>query len=338
MNSHFLQSKSWETFLSEKENKKTFRVLENSPEETLAVLEKTPLGNYLFCPYGPTILKKSVLSALKSLAKANNCFFLRLEPLEKLSPKKIKNYHLLPSKHINPADTWLLDLTPKKETLLTNFSQGTRTRYNTFSKKGLSVRVSTDPKDIKYLNRLQSKLAKEKGINTFEGDYLKHELEMPFSSLYLVEYSPKASPSDPSSNNQPISPNNQSSSSNQPSPKPKIIAASLFFDDLENKTRFYMQSAADSDYKKLPATVALLSTSIFDAKEKGLNFFDFWGIAPANAGKNHPWAGFTAFKKSFGGFERNYAGTFDLPLNKPKYLLYKLLRRLNLLKRKILKA
>ena len=97
-----------------------------------------------------------------------------------------------------------------------------------------------------------------------------------------------------------------------------------------------MQSAADSAYKKLPGTVALLSTSIFDANDAGLTSFDFWGIAPDNSPKDHPWAGFTAFKKSFGGFEKNYSGTLDLPLNRPKYLLYKMLRKLNRLKRKFL--
>lgn len=313
MNSHFLQSPSWELFLKEKEAKKTFRLLENSPNETLAVLEKTPLGNYLYCPYGPTSLNKTTLNALTSLAKENNCFFLRLEPLKPLSASEIKKFRLKKSKDINPADTWVLDLTPETSDLLKNFSQGTRTRYNTFAKKGLSVRVSKNPEDINFLVRLQSKLAREKGIKTFSKSYLKNELEMPFSSLYLVEYTPPESPAK----------------------KPEIIAASLFFDDLENKTRFYMQSAADSAYKKLPATVALLSTSIFNAKAAGLKLFDFWGIAPDNAGKNHPWAGFTAFKKSFGGFEKNYAGTFDLPLNRLKYPLYRLLRFLNLKLRKL---
>ena len=307
MESHFLQSKSWESFLSEKESKKTFRLLENSKDEVLAVLETTPVGNYLYCPYGPTSLNKNLLNSLLSLAKETNCFFLRLEPLKPLSPSEIKKFNLKKSKDINPAETWVLDLTAPKEEIILNFSHGTRNGFNTFAKKGLSVRVSKNPDDIKYLVKIQSKLAKEKGIRTFSPAYLKNELEMPFASLYLVEY------------------------------QNKIIAASLFFDDPENKTRFYMQSAADSAYKKLPATVALLSTSIFDAKEKGLETFDFWGIAPDNAGKNHPWAGFTAFKKSFGGSEKNYAGTFDFPLKTSKYLLYKFLRKLNLLKRKLLK-
>ena len=77
-----------------------------------------------------------------------------------------------------------------------------------------------------------------------------------------------------------------------------------------------MQSAADMEFKKLPGTVALLTTALFDAKENGLKKFDFWGIAPVdtsgNVPKNHPWAGFTAFKKSFGGYEVDYCGTFDL--------------------------
>ena len=62
-----------------------------------------------------------------------------------------------------------------------------------------------------------------------------------------------------------------------------------------------MQSAADIDYKKFPATVALLTTALFDAKEQGIKYFDFWGIAPEGAPDSHPWKGFTRFKQSFGG-------------------------------------
>ena len=100
-------------------------------------------------------------------------------------------------------------------------------------------------------------------------------------------------------------------------------------------TRYYMQSAADYEYRKLPATVALLTSAIFDAKEKGLKLFDFWGIAPEGAPENHPWAGFTAFKKSFGGYEVDYCGTYDLVISSTKYRLYKALRKVNRIRRKI---
>ena len=184
-------------------------------------------------------------------------------------------------------------------------SQGTRTRHNQFSKKGLSVEVSKNPEDIKYLITLQQKLAKEKGINTFSDSYLKTELAQPFSSLYLVRYADK------------------------------IISASLFFDDKKSGTRFYMQSATDSAYKKLPATVGLLTSALFDAKNSGLSTFDFWGIAPEGASPDHPWAGFTTFKKSFGGYPVHYSGTYDFPLDHKKYSLYTSLRSLNLKLRKL---
>lgn len=307
---HFLQSPSWEAFQTAL--KKTTFQKSTSDFSYLATLETTSLGNYLYCPYGPALNEKtpksslkSALDSLTSLAREHNCFFIRLEPVTAFDPAYLSSLGLKKSKDLNPADTWVLDLAPDEKALLSGFSQGTRTRHNQFARKGLSVSVSKDPADIKFLVSLQKKLAEEKHINTFSEDYLKTELSMPFSSLYLVHYQ------DPETSTE------------------KIISASLFFDDEKNQTRFYMQSATDSTYKKLPATVGLLTSAIFDAKAKGLKYFDFWGIAPEDAPESHPWAGFTAFKKSFGGFAKSYSGTFDLPLSS-KYHLYTLLRKINL--------
>ena len=95
-----------------------------------------------------------------------------------------------------------------------------------------------------------------------------------------------------------------------------------------------MQSAADLDYRKLPATVALLTEAIFDAKEQGISKFDFWGIAPDGADKSHPWYGFTDFKKSFGGYAVHYQGTYDIIETPLKYKLYQKSRKINRLLRR----
>ena len=71
-----------------------------------------------------------------------------------------------------------------------------------------------------------------------------------------------------------------------------------------------------------------------DAKKNGQKYYDFWGITTSKD-KNHPWYGFTQYKKSFGGRQVDYAGTYDLPINRKKYALYSLLRPINKLKRKI---
>lgn len=311
MDINLLQTEKWQKLQNDLKIKS--HLVEEKNYAYLAIEKKTPTGEYLYIPYGPCFeSKKGLEEALKSLislAKSINAIFIRVEPktaqnCQILSDKAIfEGYRIKKTKNINPADTWILDITKDKAEIIKNFSQGTRTRYNQFTKKGITVEISQNDKDIKHLIRLQKKLAKEKNISAFEEDYLKAELEQPFSTLYLVKY------------------------------EGKVIAASLFFD--YDNTRYYMQSAADLEYKKLPGTVALLSTAIFDAKEKGLKSFDFWGIAPENAPKNHPWAGFTEFKKSFGGQAVHYAGTYDIVIKPQKYALYKIARKINKLIRKI---
>lgn len=279
----------------------------------LAIEKSTPFGKYLYVPYGPCYdTEKGLKNAIKSLqelAKSVSAFFIRIEPRDPKNAKflttktKIDGLSIKKSKDLNPKETWILDITKDQSEIIKNFAQGTRTCYNQFAKKGVTVESTQNPSDIKYLTDLQKQLAKAKNINTFSENYLKTELEQPFATLYLAKY------------------------------EGKVIAASLFFDDED--TRYYMQSAADAEYRKLPATVAILTTAIFDAKAKGLKSFDFWGIAPEDAPKNHPWAGFTRFKKSFGGAPVDYCGTYDLLLKPQKYTLYKIFRKINLLRRKL---
>jgi len=334
MNIPLQQTKSWQK-LQHDLGKTTF--FEETNDYTILAIEKqTKFGKYLYLPYGPalhpgknpkksakssknnpaptpTALKKAAKAAyqaLQRLAEQKNITFIRIEPQAAETADFWANLpNSQKTKDLSPKETWVLDITPDKADILHGFSQGTRTRYNQFAKKGLSVTSTKDPAEIKHLVTLQHKLAKIKKIGTFSEKYLKTELEQDFATLYLVHY------------------------------ENKIIAASLFFDYVD--TRFYMQSAADSNYKKLPGTVALLTTALFDAKEKGLKKFDFWGIAPVDASgnvpKGHPWAGFTAFKKSFGGYEVDYCGTFDLIFKPVEYRLYQLARRGNRFFRKLFK-
>ena len=128
-------------------------------------------------------------------------------------------------------------------------------------------------------------------------------MEQPFSTLYLLKY--------------------QNPETNQT----EIVAAGLVFDD--ETTRYNLQGAQSDIGRGLHATGILTIELILDAKEKGLKKFDFWGIAPENAPKSHPWAGFTNFKKTFAGTELDHAGTYDIVLSPTKYHLYQLVRKMN---------
>lgn len=314
-----LQTKAWQKF--QNSLKKTAFFTQTPDFSYLAILESTPIGNYLFLPYGPVAKTpanfKKALHNLQSLAQAKKAFFIRLEPQNlSLLPLLQSNPKFHKTININPADTWVLNLQSTPEKIISNFSQGTRTRYHNIKKRGLTITTSKNPNDIKYLIKLQSKLAKSKNFHIFSEDYLKTELSQTFATLFLVKYSLVST----------FTPRIQ--------PQPdEVVAISLFFDD--QTTRYYMQSASALQYKQLPSTVALLTSAIFDAKQKGLKNFDFWGIAPENAPQNHPWTGFTTFKKSFGGQSVHYCGTYDYVLNSKKYTFYNLLRQTNRFIRKL---
>ena len=57
-------------------------------------------------------------------------------------------------------------------------------------------------------------------------------------------------------------------------------------------------------------------------KVEGCKLYDFWGI---DANK---WPGVTRFKLGFEGQVVEYPGSFDLPISKIWYLIYKIARKI----------
>lgn len=302
-----MQTKEWQKLQNDLNETSFFE--EGNDFQFLAILKHTPVGNYLYLPYGPVYENKkglnNALRKLKELAKENSAIFIRIEPRDSkftdYAPKNAKK-----STDLNPKETWVLKLDKGYREKLP--SRLLRYHRNA-EKNGIKITTSHNPDDIHYLLDLQKALAEKKGINTFSEEYLKTELAQPFSTLYLVEYQPADSG------------------------KKEIIAAGLVFDD--KTTRYNLQGAQSEEARRLHATGILTIQLIIDAAENGKKEFDFWGIAPEGASKNHPWAGFTAFKKTFAGEERDYAGTFDIIENPAKYRLYNLTRKINRLRRRI---
>jgi len=308
---NFLQSKQWQKLQDDLGETSHY---EKTPLYTYLAIEKsTPFGKYLYLPYGPVTdsekgLKEAV-SALKSLAKSINAIFIRIEPQDLQNAQILANkanfsgLTIKKSQNLNPAETWVLDLTGSDEELKSKLPSRLFRYYRAMGKNGFTIETSKDPKDIRHLLNLQQKLAKKKKIGTFSEKYLKTQLAQDFATLYLVKTDQK------------------------------VVAAGLVFDD--DTTRYNLQGAQDEAYRKFHATGMLTIQLILDAKAKNLQKFDFWGIAPEGASKNHPWAGFTAFKKTFAGHEVDYCGDYDLILSRTKYAAYQIFRRINRLIRKI---
>ena len=291
------QSKEWEALQNDLNESSFYR--EEEGYQYLAIKKHIPGGCYLYLPYGPVAETakgfKASLKDLEELAKKENAVFVRIEPR---NPGFIKNFpkNTKKSHDLNPKETWVLDLIGAEEEYKAKLPSRLLRYYRNREKNGITIETSKNPDDIKYLLDLQKALAKEKNISTFSENYLKTELSQPFATLYLVKQ------------------------------EGNIIATGLVFD--HGKTRYNLQGAQTDEGRKLHATGILTIKLIEDAREKGLELFDFWGIAPEGAPSTHPWAGFTNFKKTFDGREVDFAGTYDIILKPAKYKAYNLMRKI----------
>ena len=133
MNIPITQSKSWQEFqqtldeTSFLEHEKDFHYL--------AILKKTPVGNYLYLPYGPVAKDKqsfqSALKSLNNLAKNHHAIFIRIEPqnpnFAKYLPKNTKK-----SKDLNPAHSLIINTDRSREEILADVPRRTRGYFNTF--------------------------------------------------------------------------------------------------------------------------------------------------------------------------------------------------------------
>lgn len=307
MKGHFLQSRDWGKY-SEQEGRTVF-YLEGKHYRAMAVKYQTPLGCYLYCPYGPVLDTQTVetsleqaLAALKDLAHEQKAFFIRIEPTVYFAPEVLMRLGLKRSHDLDPAHTWVLDLTQSEEEILKGIEKTKVRHWRQSEQKKLKVRQTQNPAEIGILSQfLQGVSERDKFIPQDEA-HLKKQLEAGFATLYIAEFE------------------------GQP------IAASLVYD--HDGVRYYAHAATDDEHRKMMAGTVLLVQMIMDAKRAGAQEFDFWGITTSED-PSHPWYGFTQYKKSFGGQQVDYSGTWDLPLHPVKYRLYGMLRRANRLKRKI---
>ena len=273
----------------------------------MATLEGGSTGRYLYAPYGPEADNAAAFDAaiadMKRVAADNKCWFIRVEPTNDAiwgaqsgeAFLAARGFTLSP-RQVQPSHTQIIDLTLTEEELLKNIGSSNRNLHRNIHKKGVTFEKSQDPADIKILLKYLDETAGRAGFNRQQDDYLTRvaQVLMPADAATLFIAKVDGQP----------------------------IGASLTYDS--DDTRVYAHAATSFEHRKLQVGNPLLST-ILDAKEKGLSYMDLFGIAP-NDDPNHEWAGFTKFKKSFGGTSVAYPGTWDLPVSALGYKAYQGIR------------
>jgi len=303
----FLQSSPWGYFQRQQGHKVYF--LNGKNWSCLLAERRIPAGRYLFAPYGPTLAKpsslKNCIEELKAYSRWAGADWLSLEPmvtdsgsaglrdgLVRLGGKKVRNRE--------PDLTRIVDLKPPAEEILAGISQSTRSFIRKSQREGLlSFQTSTDPSDIKLFTTMLGHVSGRNKVFFFTDEYFQKQAQtlMPAGMLRLEIALKDGQP----------------------------VASALFHD--YGETSSYTYAASLPEARQASASALLLWQAMLNAKERGVKQLDLFGIAPDDASSNHPWSGFSSFKKKFGGEVVAYAGTWDFPLS-PKYRFYRAAQRL----------
>lgn len=291
--SHLTQTKTWMQF-QEALGRKTFED-SGAGWSYRAVLEKSEpvLGRSstrLYVPYGPTVKDTLALGlalkSLRELAVTQKASYIRVDPYPLFEKTELRKLGLLKNlRDSQPNMTWVLDLTSSEDELLMNMTSLNRRVWRRRAEFGLNFEQDNSTKGQKDFDEFMQITGRR--TSTIQRDYAyMNKLLKTFgeaSGIVFCLYGGQR------------------------------LAGALFVDDLENKTRYYLYAGSIEEAKKHSCSSALLCYLIFDAKEKGLKHLDFFGIIPADI-KNHPYAGYSAFKRTFGGRDVNYSGTWEMPI------------------------
>ncbi len=249
-------------------------------------------GTYLHIRHGPVLERhtlmnwKSVLFHLCRVARLEGAWFLRFSPQIDDTPG---NRKLFTSLGLRPSITHevdaerciLLPLDQTEDALLSAMRKTTRYEIRRAEKMGIHVVRSTDPDDLIKFFDLYRQTSKRQHFVMHDGVDLEFNVyTKEGNAVLLLGYHEQILQS----------------------------AAIILFSG--NQAIYHHGASIPT---KAPVNYAVQWTAIRMAKERGLGWYNFWGVAPAES-LSHPWQGHSLFKRGFGGIETVNIHAQDYPV------------------------
>ena len=312
----FLNSWNWGEFQKKTENKIwRLGVYDKNQLEALAlaVRVKAKRGTFIFLPHGPIIKNQEpknkekilniLVAALKETARKNKegkAGFIRLGPIWEKNKENIDIFRKAGFReapiHIHPELTWELNVQSSEEELLGGMRKTTRYLIKQGQKKqDIKIIKSCNIEDLEKFNKIYYATAKRHNFVPFSLNYLESQFSS-FSAddqilIFLGIY------------------------------KNELLSAAIVV--YWQKAGFYHHGASLSKYSsnRVPLSYLIQWEAIKEAKRRGCEKYNFWGIAPEEK-KIHPWIGLSLFKKGFGGYKKEYVKTQDFPVSRTYWLTY----------------
>jgi lipid II:glycine glycyltransferase (peptidoglycan interpeptide bridge formation enzyme) len=276
-----------------------------------AQVRRTSMGrSFWYVPRGPVLDYAEphaadrlgrVLEGLRRAATADRAIAVRIEPRLERDSRAAALFEDAGLRRVaatlQTPNTRLVDLLPDDEALLATFDKDTRYAIRRAAREGVETSVTGDPDDDEALSELH-------GIVTETLDRARYRL--PSLDRYRIAWRGLAAAG-----------------------RARIVRArydgaleSAGLLVVEGDRSIYLYSGSIREAKgetKRFASYAAQWRMMLTAREMGARVHDLWGVAPAEAGPEHPWYGYSLFKKGFGGRFVSWAGSWDLVVDPVMY-------------------
>jgi len=335
----FLQSWEW----GEVEKKQGYEILRlglYNKKKLVGISQvikiKAKRGKFLFIPHGPVFFQFSIfnfqflIKFLIKLAKQEGYSFIRIAPVLPDSDENRKIFQDLGFKkapiYMHAERLWILDINKSEEQLLSEMRKTTRYLIKKASRDGVVVEKRSDSQAPDDFWKIYQETAKREKFVPFSQNFIRQEFEAfnkTGNALFLfgrltqsttgVEVSGiPTKRRDPSI----FTDGPEHRTGKIPRRVPVVAGALILF---TKSSAFYHQGA--SFHSKIPVTYLLQWEAIREAKKRGCQLYNFWGILqPGRTPKS--WQGLTLFKQGFGGYQIDYLPTQDLIISPKYYLTY----------------
>ncbi len=278
-----------------------------------AQVRRTRLGrSFWYVPRGPVLDYEhpqvgerlaALMDGLRAAARKDRAIAVRLEPRVDAGSAGATLFRAPGLRRVaatlQTPDTRLVTLLPDDEALLATFDKDTRYAIRRSAREDVTTRVVEDPTDDASLTALHTLVTQT---------LRRARYRLPEFERYRIIWRGLAGAG-----------------------RARIIQAwhggmleSAALVVVEGDRSFYLYAGsvreAPGETKRFPA-YAVQWQLMRTAREMGARTHDLWGVAPESAGPEHPWYGYSLFKKGFGGRFVPWAGSWDLVIDPITYRL-----------------
>ncbi len=244
--------------------------------------------------YLPRLQPKDLdLDILFTSGKEHHCTHIKIDvpnaPLSYQIPQT--KYQLLKTQPTFATATFMLEIAPSEEELLTKMHPKTRYNIKLAQKKGVRVERA---EDINTFLLLQQETAIRQGFHLHPDKYYHTLWKMltakNMAYLLIATYQ-----------NKPL--------------------AAYFLMSYKD-TFYYPYGGSSTEHKEVMANNLIMWEAIRLGKKIGCSQLDMWGALPQPVAREDPWYGFHRFKEGYGAELIEYPGAWDLIIDPVGYKLF----------------